>query len=209
MTTKLPSESDGRHIEPGSPDDPGIFDTTDPYVEDKEGRGRRLVEGMPSPFRQLIEVYRTLDAQNRNDLAVLFVREHPKAGEPKTDEEIPPDFVDDLSDFDDNAPAWVRRQQDKYLGLIVCYLDSQGCDDWNIPSTSLVFAVEWQGGFDDPECAQWSVRLPGIMAESPNRSAGCKVLTEAGVVGLLGELRAVLGARRPRHGCQRESREGG
>ena len=149
---------------------------------------------MPRPFKRLVEVYRTIEAQDRYELAVLFVREHAKAAEPGEDKEIPPDFVDDTTDFDDNPPGWIRRNQDKYLGLIVCYLDSQGCEDWNIPSTALVFAVEWIGGFKDPECAQWSVRLPGVLAESPNRSEGCKVLSEAGVEGLLGELRATLDA---------------
>jgi hypothetical protein len=194
MRTKPPGQSDGEGVAPGSPDNPDSFDTTDPDFEDKEGQGRRLVDSMPLPFRRLVEVYRTIEAQERYGLAVLFVREHAKAAEPEEDNEVPVDFVDDLSDFDDNPPGWIRRHQDKYLGLVVCYLDSQGCEDWNIPSTALVFCVEWIGGFGDWECAQWSVRLPGVLAESPNRSEGCKVLSEAGVEGLLGELRATLDA---------------
>jgi hypothetical protein len=169
-----------------------VFDTSDPYIEDKEGRGRRLIEFMPLPFRRLIEVYRTLEVQDREKLAVLFVREHPKAVEPEKDDEIPADFVDDLSEFDDNPPAWIRRQQDKYLGLVVCYVDSKDCEDWDIPSTALVFSVPWPEDDDQPELLAWRVRLPGVTAENPNRSGGCTELDEGGAVGLLEELRSIL-----------------
>jgi hypothetical protein len=192
MTIKPPAESDGEGVAPGSPDNPDTYDTTDPYFEDKEGSGKQLAESIPPPFKRLVEVYRTIEAQGRYELGVLFVREHAKAAEPEEDNEVPADFVGDLSDFDDNPPGWIRRNQDKYLGLIVCYLDSKGREDWNIPSTALVFCVEWIEGFDEWECAQWSVRLPGVLGESPNRSEGCKVLSEEGVEGLLEELRATL-----------------
>jgi hypothetical protein len=181
-------------IEPGSRDDPHVFDTTDPYFEDDEDRGRRLIECMPLALRRLIEVYRLLEAQNREDLAVLFVRDHPKPAEPEEeDDEIPADFVDDLSEFDDNPPAWIRRQQGKHVGLVVCYVDSRGREDWDIPSTALLFAVPWPEDDSEPERRAWNVRLPGVTGESPNRSGGCRVLTESDAVELVKELRDVVG----------------
>ncbi|MBM3330678.1 hypothetical protein FJY68_02350 [candidate division WOR-3 bacterium] len=192
MADEYPVGSGGRYIKRHSADDPHVYDTSDPYVEDREGRGRWLVASMPLSFRRLIEIYRTLESQGRSKLAVLFVREHPQAVAPQEDDEIPADFVDDLSEFDDNPPAWIRRQQDKHLGLVVCYVDSTERDDWDIPSTALVFAVPWPEGKDEPERTAWRVRLPGVTSESPNRSGGCKVLGEMEAIGLIGELQTVL-----------------
>ena len=58
MTPNSPADSRGGSIKPGSRDDPHVYDTSDPYVEDKAGRARRLIELMPLSFRRLIEELR-------------------------------------------------------------------------------------------------------------------------------------------------------
>jgi hypothetical protein len=164
-----------------------IHSTAEAKFDELTDRGRRLVKSMPLPMRQLVEVYSSLETQGRRGVAVVFIDDDMRDG--RFELEGPPPSV-----VNDNPSDWIRECQDSFLALIVCYLDANGPrTDWDIPSTSLVFVIDWIEGEDMPPGRSWYVRLPGVLTRNPNRAAAYVVKGVDEVQGLLDDIRAILG----------------
>ena len=188
MSPNPPAEANDRGILPPGPDNlvGWTTSTTDPDTDEFGERGKLLVRCMPPAFRQLVEVYRVLETQDRGSLAVLFVDDSTPDGRSLL-KSAP------LEAVKVNPPDWIRRYQDEYLGLVVCYLGAGTTrTDWDIPSTSLIFVVDWPECSDAALVSDWYVRLPGVLTDNPNRAFGCVVKGEDDVRDLLDEIRIIL-----------------